>query len=171
MATPDAVDRPAQLDADGAAAAAAGPSAAGQVELTQPNLSQEVKAAQKAALADDGRRSDAWNELDRRAMLKAGVADPESRSGGSSDASRSSSGCRFSFGGSATGKGFFGRVSSSHPKVSATSQSAPASSAAGANGPVRRRAAPTQPSSTAAYLPNGGGAGGRRAWAGLGAGH
>eukprot|EP00964_Phaeocystis_antarctica_P096103 scaffold62472_cov69-Phaeocystis_antarctica.AAC.1 len=149
MATPDAVDRPAQLDADGAAAAAAGPSAAGQVELTQPNLSQEVKAAQKAALADDGRRSDAWNELDRRAMLKAGVADPESRSGGSSDASRSSSGCRFSFGGSATGKGFFGRVSSSHPKVSATSQSAPASSAAGANGPVRRRAAPTQPSSAA----------------------
>jgi uncharacterized membrane protein YgcG len=152
MATPDAVDSPAQLDADGAAAAAAGPSAAEQV-APQPNLSQGVNSGQKKAVADGERRSVAWNVLDRRAMLKAGLG-PDGKSRSGSSAGRGASSCRFSFGGSSSsGKRFFGRVSSSQPKVSATAENAPAATAAGANGTVRRRAAPTQLSSTAATRP------------------
>ena len=139
MASPDAVDPPAQLGMDGDAAAAAGPSAAEQV-VPQPNQpNQGVKAAQEKALAGEGRRSwrsSVWDSLDRRAMLKAGLgAGGESRRGSSSG--RGSSSCRFSFSGSSTGKRLFGRVTGSHSKASATAENAPAASAARENVRVR----------------------------------
>ena len=148
MATSDGVDRPAQLGADGAPTAAAGLSAAGHAQ-SLPNLCQGGKTAQKKAAVEEGRRSEAWNELDRRAMLRAGLdRGSENRSG--SSATRSPGelrSCRFSFGGSAPNlsKRFF--ASTRHSKDSESTQIAPAPSAAGANGPVCRRAASTQPSS------------------------
>jgi hypothetical protein len=144
MASPDAVDPPAQLGMDGDAAAAAGPSAAEQV-VPQPNQpNQGVKAAQEKALAGEGRRSwrsSVWDSLDRRAMLKAGLgAGGESRRGSSSG--RGSSSCRFSFSGSSTGKRLFGRVTGSHSKASATAENAPAASAARENVRVRHSSPP-----------------------------